>query len=460
MKKYNEKDIEKLKSKIEEHLKLVDKKLELHLNTEEEMESYLKFMSKFYNYSDGNRILIEGQFMGAEAVGSYNFWKEKGFTVKRGEKGIKILVPGFGKYLMDKDGGMKSLKYATEEELKKIERGEIKIKKQLCYYMEGNVFDISQTTAKASDLPKIFPNRWLEGDINNYSLMYKGMENIANNIGARIVKSNKELGASKGVTYVNTKEIALNPRNSELQNVKTLLHELAHAKLHTVEKHANYTQEEREFQAEMVAYATCSYLGIDTSEYSLNYITHWTEGTDIRHKKDLLKEVSETVKEYIVVLESTLERERELTKGKEKNEVDKDKEIEKDNIKNKELSIEDTYVKFIKSTAKEIDKGDIFQFDIANDFIETMEKKCSIDESVHETTIKLYKNNKCTQLLSSELTFNMGDGKVKNLGEHIFIALKNGEMSIKETSLKENILDKFNSKIKVIQKNKELDRGM
>ncbi|MGO0861854.1 hypothetical protein, partial [Clostridioides difficile] len=70
MKKYNEKDIEKLKAKIDGHLKLVDKKLELHLNTEEEVENYLKFMAKFYDYSNGNRILIENQFRGAEAVGS------------------------------------------------------------------------------------------------------------------------------------------------------------------------------------------------------------------------------------------------------------------------------------------------------------------------------------------------------------------------------------------------------
>ncbi|MBY2457012.1 ImmA/IrrE family metallo-endopeptidase [Clostridioides difficile] len=457
MKQYNEKYIEKLKAKINGHLKLVDKKLNLHMNTKEELESYLKFMAKFYDYSSGNQILIENQFMGAEAVGAFKFWKEKGFNVKKGEKGIKILVPCFNKYLIYENGESKALKYASKEELEKVKRGEIKTKKKLCYYMEGNVFDISQTTAKVSDLPKIFPSKWLEGDLNNYNLMYKAMEAIAKKIGAKIVEPYAELGTCKGVVYENN-EIALNPRNSQLQNVKTLLHELAHAKLHKGEKNENYTKEEREFQAEMVAYTTCSYLGIDTSEYSLDYIKNWTEDTDIRYKKDLLKEVSDTVREYIEILELTLEKERELTKTNNK-ELDNNKE-EETNIKDEGLKLEDTYIKFTSSTAKDIEKGDSWEFSIANELIEMIEKKCSIDESVYNIKFKIYKNKKCTQLLSSELEFNIGDGEARDLTERIFMAVKKEEKVIKEISLRKNILEKFKGNNSAKQFNKELDREM
>ncbi|MCC0743955.1 ImmA/IrrE family metallo-endopeptidase [Clostridioides sp. ZZV14-6044] len=287
--------------------------------------------------------------------------------------------------------------------------------------------------------------------------MYKAMENIAEKIGAKIVEPYRELGVAKGVTYGN-KEIALNPRNSELQNVKTLLHELAHAKLHGGKKHENYTTEEREFQAEMVAYTTCTYLGIDTSEYSLSYIKHWTKDTDIRHKKDLLKEVSDTVKEYIEILEWTLEKERALTKANNKDkELDNNKEKES-NIKDEGLKLENTYVKFTSSTAKEIEKGDSWEFNIANELIEMMEKKCNIDESKHEIKIKIYKNEKCKQLLSSELKFSIGDGKARDLWERISASVKNGEMNIKESSLKENILNKFNSTLRDRQSKERLDR--
>lgn len=110
------------------------------------------------------------------------------------------------------------------------------------------------------------------------------------------------------MSYTLTKEVALNPRNSELQNVKTLLHELAHAKLHTAETHMNYSASEKEFQAEMTAYTVSSYFGIDTSEYSLGYLANWTQGKELKDKSKLLKEVHETSTEFIETIENTLEK--------------------------------------------------------------------------------------------------------------------------------------------------------
>lgn len=185
------------------------------------------------------------------------------------------------------------------------------------YFAVGHVFDLSQTNAKAEDLPRIFPNRWLEGSVTDYQSLYKGMEAIAKKNGVKIIEPKQELGVAKGVSYTLTKEVALNPRNSELQNVKTLLHELAHAKLHTAETHMNYTAPEKEFQAEMTAYAVSSYFGIDTSEYSLGYLASWTQGKEMKDKTKLLKEVHETSIEFIETIENTLEKEKEQINEKE-----------------------------------------------------------------------------------------------------------------------------------------------
>jgi len=142
------------------------------------------------------------------------------------------------------------------------------------------------------------------------------MEAIAEKNGVKIIEPKQELGVAKGVSYTLTKEVALNPRNSELQNVKTLLHELAHAKLHTAETHMHYTAPEKEFQAEMTAYAVSSYFGIDTSEYSLGYLASWTQGKEMKDKTKLLKEVHETSIEFIETIENTLEKEKEKTNEK------------------------------------------------------------------------------------------------------------------------------------------------
>lgn len=306
-KAYNKKSKEDKEKEVNNLLEKANEGIEKCFTSPEHFKELISYMSKFYNYSFRNTFLIQEQFKGALAVGSYTFWKEKGFIVNKGEKGIKILVPNrLSDYFINSKGEEVKLSKATPKEKILIEQGEIEVRKGKLIFNQGYVFEVSQTNAKAKDLPKIFPGRWLDGEINNYDLMYKAMENIANKIGVRIIEPKEELGAVKGVSYPLTKEVALNPRNTQLQNVKTLIHELAHAKLHTMETRDNYTINEKEFQAEMSAYAVCSYFGLDTSEYSFRYIKSWTKNVELKDKERLINEVRETVKEYIEIIEETL----------------------------------------------------------------------------------------------------------------------------------------------------------
>ncbi|PHD46582.1 hypothetical protein COF67_22325 [Bacillus toyonensis] len=317
-KKYQTKSPEEKKEAVQALTKKMEKSVEGYFRTPEDLKEYLSFMAKFYHYSPSNISLIQSQFQGASAVGSFSFWKEKGFPVKKGEKGIKIIVPNrtVAKF-KDKEGTWKTVTKANEEEKKQIESKSVEVMPGRLYFAVGHVFDLSQTNAKAEDLPRIFPNRWLEGSVTDYQSLYKGMEAIAEKNGVKIIEPKQEIGVAKGVSYTLKKEVALNPRNSELQNVKTLLHELAHAKLHTAETHMNYTAPEKEFQAEMTAYAVSSYFGIDTSEYSLGYLASWTQGKEMKDKTKLLKEVHETSIEFIETIENTLEKEKEQINEKE-----------------------------------------------------------------------------------------------------------------------------------------------
>jgi Zn-dependent peptidase ImmA (M78 family) len=326
-KKYQTKSPEEKKEAVQALTKKMEKSVEGYFRTPGDLKEYLTFMAKFYNYSPSNISLIQSQFQGASAVGSFSFWKEKGFPVKKGEKGIKILVPNrtVAKF-KDKEGTWKTVTKANEEEKKQIESKSVEVIPGRLYFAVGHVFDLSQTNAKAEDLPRIFPNRWLEGSVSDYQSLYKGMEAIAEKNGVKIIEPKQELGVAKGVSYTLTKEVALNPRNSELQNVKTLLHELAHAKLHTAETHMNYTAPEKEFQAEMTAYAVSSYFGIDTSEYSLGYLASWTQGKEMKDKTKLLKEVHETSIEFIETIEGSLEKEKQQINEKEVGSMAKENE--------------------------------------------------------------------------------------------------------------------------------------
>ncbi|KXY43361.1 LPD25 domain-containing protein [Bacillus sp. FSL M7-1020] len=365
-KKYQTKSPEEKKEAVQALTKKMEKSVEGYFRTPEDLKEYLTFMAKFYHYSPSNISLIQSQFQGASAVGSFSFWKEKGFPVKKGEKGIKILVPNrtVAKF-KEKEGTWKTVTKANEQEKKQIESKSVEVKPGRLYFAVGHVFDLSQTNAKAEDLPRIFPNRWLEGSVTDYQSLYKGMEAIAEKNGVKIIEPKQELGVAKGVSYTLTKEVALNPRNSELQNVKTLLHELAHAKLHTAETHMNYTAPEKEFQAEMTAYAVSSYFGIDTSEYSLGYLASWTQGKEIKDKTKLLKEVHETSIEFIETIESSLEKEKQQINEKEVGSMEKgnEKQDEKNILLVEFMSLSNTTQELVSVTQlrEQVDKNRAFE---------------------------------------------------------------------------------------------------
>lgn len=118
-------------------------------------------MSKFHKYSIGNCSKQKEQFPGAIAVGSFKFWKDNGFTVNKGEKGIQILTPAPIKNFYDEEGNIKRLYFATKEQKEKLKNGTLKEAPPTMSYKKGYVFDISQTNATTEDLPKLFPNKCL-----------------------------------------------------------------------------------------------------------------------------------------------------------------------------------------------------------------------------------------------------------------------------------------------------------
>lgn len=320
------------RKEIEELTLSMESKIENYFQSEESLREYLQFMSHFHNYSYRNTVLINTQFPGAHAVGSFNFWKSKGYSVQKGEKGLKILVPN-QRQTIKREGKSVSLKQATTEEKERIKSGQLKVNTHVDFAI-GHVFDISQTNAKLADLPEIFPQRWLEGEVSDYNAIYQALEAVANENNVKIIEPIEELGTSKGVTYVASKSVALNPRNSELQNVKTLTHELAHAVLHT-SKDANYSAEEREFQAELVAYTVSYHLGLNTEEYSLPYIASWTRGKELKEKERLLQEVQKTSHQFIGVIEEyfSSKKDQALSEQIQKEFLLIDFTIDKDNSK-------------------------------------------------------------------------------------------------------------------------------
>src|SRR5690625_4656893 len=358
---------ENKKERIDEISSEMDKAIDEYFETPEQMKEYLSFMSKFHNYSPRNSAMIHNQFSGAETVGSFNFWKGKGYHVNKGEKGIQVLVPNkTAPKFEDENGKWKNTKYANKEQKKLIEQGKLKEQKSKLFFGVGHVFDVSQTNAKASDLPEIFPSRWMEGEVDNYKTLMNSFSNIAKDLNVTVGQPLDELGSAKGAFYhaVDKNDtlghIGLNPRNSELQNVKTMIHELAHAKLHSGDDALKLSREEKEFQAEMVAYSTASYFGIDTSDYSLRYLANWTKNKELKDKEILLGEVRETSVEFIEVIEKDLLKVKKMDKEHELHLVDEQNIAE----------VTDKYILMEYGGFGAVDINEMSQREIENKFFE------------------------------------------------------------------------------------------
>lgn len=287
----------------------------------------------------------------------------------------------------------------------------LKMLQHQCHIKKGYVFDVSQTNATADDLPKIFPNKWLDGEVKDYDKMYNALENVANSIGVNIIAPKSELGTAKGVSYAMSREVALNPRNSQIQNIKTLIHELAHAKLHNATNYNKYTKAEKEFEAEMVAFCVSSYFGLDTSEYSLGYLHHYTKNTDIKEKKKLLSEIKDTSQEFIEIVEKSLSNELEI-----ENTNNKDNDNVYENKFNNDKTI---YTKFVWSENEKIEDGSVYDFETSNEIVEILSDihKAKNENVYEKIKFELYFDEECIDKFYTG-KFYVGDN-YKNLKEHI-----------------------------------------
>lgn len=300
-KKYTAKTAEEKQKEIEELSNKMTDQLSSYFVSEEALKEHLAFMSIFHNYSLRNMVLIQNQFRGASAVGSFKFWQDKGASVKKGEKGIQIFVPTPVTYFKRGEEWIQ-VQYADPKEKIQINNGTLETQRKL-FFKIGHVFEYTQTDAREKGMPvsEIFGQYYQDGVIDNQDELLAAMHKVSKNLGFEILSDPpRELGTAKGVAYPIEKKIALNPRNTAYENVTTLLHELAHARLHTPDVRESFTKAEREFQAEMVSYVVANRYGIDTANFSLSYLAGWTQqGKELKDKEMLLNGVRTAACEFI-----------------------------------------------------------------------------------------------------------------------------------------------------------------
>lgn len=273
----------------------------------EKFKSYLDCMAKFHNYSYRNVALIMDQKPDASYVAGFNSW-HKNFerTVKKGEKGIRIFAPCIKKIdvekeieeLKEKISKAKNSSLSVPE--KKINIAEIEAQLKFLLsrkektiedisYKAVTVFDISQTTGKP--IPELATR--LDGTIENFEDLKTALISSC----PCKVEFSKINSEANGFYSRSENKIVVDNELSEKQTIKTLVHEIAHQRLHS--EHDDKKRSTKEVEAESVAYVVCKKLGIDTSDYSFGYIAGWANDKELRDMEASLASIQKAAKEII-----------------------------------------------------------------------------------------------------------------------------------------------------------------
>ena len=300
-----------------EKLKEITDRLEqgiAELFDSERYKEYLKVMSKFHNYSFRNTVLIAMQKPDASLVAGFSAWKNNfERNVMKGQKGIKIIAPSPYKIKQE----MQKIDPHTQKPIIGKDGKPVTEEKEITIpaYKVVSVFDVSQTEGK--ELPDIAVDE-LTGDVDRYKDFFAALEKTSP---VPIAFENIE-GGSHGYYHLEDKRIAINEGMSELQTLKTAIHEIAHAKLHDIDLNAPKDDQQphvdrrtREVEAESVAYTVCQHYGLDTSDYSFGYVAGWSSGRELSELKSSLETIRNAAAEIINSIDANF---AELQKAQDK----------------------------------------------------------------------------------------------------------------------------------------------
>lgn len=282
--------------------------------------NYLRTMSKFHNYSFNNTLLIAMQKPDATLVAGYKAW-QKNFErhVNKGEKAIRILAPAPYKIKEERD----KIDPVTQELLLDKDGNPQKEEVEITIpaFRAVSVFDLSQTDGKP--IPELTAKELLS-DVEGYQDMIRAVEAIS----PVPIELEEIAGDSKGYYDREAKRIAVQENMSESQTLKTMIHEVAHSKLHSKEVEQDEQMKKdrntKEVEAESIAYTVCQHFGIDTSDYSFGYIAGWSSGRDTKELRSSMDTIRRTASELITGIEEQLQelqRNREVSEEQTKDSI-------------------------------------------------------------------------------------------------------------------------------------------
>ena len=317
MKDEKMKEVQKLTEELEKGIQKIFQS--------EQYKNYLEVVAKRPSYSIQNTLLIYFQCPKATYVAGYKkFLNDFGMQVQKGAKAIRIFAPILYKQKEDKKN--KTEVTVLDMEIQQEQNDSETEDYMLLGFRVVKVFDISQTkpilVVDENGEEQISPKAkdFLEGlhfgtfskldvaDTKTISNLRKSILEIIP-IPIRQQNLNKELHGYFSYKTNHDLHIMLNSNMDIAHSILTLVHEWAHYILHNPygkiwDIMQGMKKQDKELQAESIAYIVLKHFGIDTSAESFCYITLWSQDKTQDHLKRHLQIIQKTATDMILQIEA------------------------------------------------------------------------------------------------------------------------------------------------------------
>lgn len=272
----------------------------------EKLTELLEFKSRFWNYSLNNTILIRAQNPGATFVASFRDWQEKGYHVKKGQHGLKILYPIRTELIQLGEHQFKRVSDATPEEKAKIASGELKTITSTRFGV-GNVFDISQTDCPPEDYPKFYNMGYSS---EQHAALYQAIKEYAQSKGIPVVETDLQSISLRGAFYPKENVIRISDKLNDTEKLSTLTHELGHALMHHNPEAMKIPTAVKELEADAISIILQKEFGIAlTDSRKTHLVENYHQCLALKDfvLEDVLKDINKTYctlrKELVPILE-------------------------------------------------------------------------------------------------------------------------------------------------------------
>lgn len=273
------------------------------LVTGDDWADALRFAAQFRSRSFNNVMLIWAQHAANYEAGNvdtpfpsyvagYRQWQQLGRQVEKGQRGYQILAPVTGRFASANPSDPASWHRLGRGE--KPKAGEV-VRTRMVGAKPAHVWDVAQTAG--DPIPETPAPTLMEGEAPEG--LWEGLAKQVEDAGFTLMPVEHEgmIHGANGVTDFENKTVAVRENMDPAARVKTLAHELGHVLMHGPDQEkARQHRGIGEVEAESVALMVGAAHGMDTSGYTIPYISTWAARVDGKEPVEVVQATGERVR--------------------------------------------------------------------------------------------------------------------------------------------------------------------